>query len=181
MLQAKKLAMKNPLFSYMTTLQLLHVHMCGQLDLLVCCSNLPCTDTTSAILCTVPAILGLWVATCLLDSTTPYNGSTSFLWNKRRHYDLAMIQTLIIWTLVRCSYQLSHWDSGIEADGIDCNIQHSLNEVHSYWSTFCCSPGELGITSHLACAYITSYLIITSFYWLYRTLKWLYLVLPHST
>ena len=43
----------------MTTLQLLHVHMCGQLDLLVCCSNLPCTDTASAILCTVLAILSL--------------------------------------------------------------------------------------------------------------------------
>ena len=97
----------NPII-YMTTLQLLHVHMCGQLDLLVCCSNLPCTDTASAILCTVLAILGLSTTLSSNLLTRLYHTLQWFyliLVKKRRHQDLAMIQTLIVWTLVRCSYR----------------------------------------------------------------------------
>ena len=34
---------------------------------------------------------------------------------KKRHWDPARIQTWVLWIPVRCSYQLSHWNSSIGA------------------------------------------------------------------
>ena len=39
---------------------------------------------------------------------------------KRRHWDPARIRTWVFWMLVRCSYQLSHWSSGIGAEDRWC-------------------------------------------------------------
>ena len=40
----------------------------------------------------------------------------SIWFGKRRHWDPARIQTWVLWIPVRCSYQLSHWSSGIRAE-----------------------------------------------------------------
>ena len=49
-------------------------------------------------------------STYLVLTSTPYFNS----WD----WDPASIQTCLFWIPVRCSYQLSHWSSGIAAEGI---------------------------------------------------------------
>ena len=46
---------------------------------------------------------------------------------EKRHCDPATIQTWVFWALVRCSYQLSHWSSGIGVEDRSHFIhRHSL-------------------------------------------------------
>ena len=104
-----------------------------------------------------------WLTECHL-SDVKQPGTNLLVDGEKRHWDPARIRTWVLWILVRCSYQLSHWSSGIGADdrwylSIDTTrtlgwISQSVGLTLQYWvpKYVSAAPSELGISRHLACA-----------------------------
>ena len=102
-----------------------------------------CVYVRCVVYCTPP----LLSPSVLIFVNVPQSG-------EKRHWDPARIRTWVFWILVRCSYQLSHWSSGIGAEDRWClSIESQTEPLNRFHSAFnLVSTSELGISRHLACA-----------------------------